>query len=374
MTPQEIRDKRNTIVTQARAIAKKAEDEKREMTAEERTNFDKALNDASTLKADLERMERLETEERELAGSRGRKVDPTQPEQRGNGDEKPFTFELRGVKYTINPGQRGYGRTTDGYAAAERSFLRTGNRNEYRTAASWANDVDADGGYLHASQQFVATLIKAIDNMVFARKYATVLMVTTSDTLGAPSLTTDVADADWKTEVQSTTVDAAAQLGTRNLTPNLSTKLAKISRKLLATAAMDPVSLVSNRLAYKFGVTEEKAYLTGDGSAKPLGVFTASASGISTGRDVSTGNTTTSMTFDGLQAAKYSLNAAHRAKARAGCSTATAWRRSPSSRTATASTSGSRPRPRANPTACWACRSTRASTPRTPSRPACTSA
>jgi hypothetical protein len=58
------------------------------------------------------------------------------------------------------------------------------------------------------------------------------------------------------------------------------------------------------RLAYKFGVTQEKAYLTGDGNQKPLGVFTASNDGISTGRDVSTGNTTTAITFDGLIEAK----------------------------------------------------------------------
>jgi HK97 family phage major capsid protein len=31
------------------------------------------------------------------------------------------------------------------------------------------------------------------------------------------------------------------------------------------------------RLAYKMSVTQEKAYLTGDGNQKPLGVFTASA-------------------------------------------------------------------------------------------------
>jgi HK97 family phage major capsid protein len=57
---------------------------------------------------------------------------------------------------------------------------------------------------------------------------------------------------------------------------------------------------VRTALAYKFGVTQEKGYLTGTGNKQPLGVFTASNDGISTGRDVSTGNTTTSITFDGL--------------------------------------------------------------------------
>ena len=47
--------------------------------------------------------------------------------------------------------------------------------------------------------------------------------------------------------------------------------------------------------------------MTGSGSGQPLGMFTASDMGISTGRDVSTANTSTAFTVDGLINAKYSL-------------------------------------------------------------------
>lgn len=63
------------------------------------------------------------------------------------------------------------------------------------------------------------------------------------------------------------------------------------------------------RLAYKLSVVMENAFLNGTGVNQPLGVFTASAQGISTGRDVSTGNTATEMRFDGLIEAKYTLKA-----------------------------------------------------------------
>jgi HK97 family phage major capsid protein len=56
--------------------------------------------------------------------------------------------------------------------------------------------------------------------------------------------------------------------------------------------------------------------LTGTGAGEPLGVFTASVNGISTGRDVSTGNSTTAVTFDGLIEAKYSLKAGYWRRAR----------------------------------------------------------
>jgi HK97 family phage major capsid protein len=157
MTLNELRQNRAKIVADARAIAKKAEDEKREMTAEERSNFDKALNDSHALKADIERHEALEAEERSLQGSAGRQVPPGDPNPAEQRNGKPYSFELRGQKYTLNPNDRGYVRTTDAYQAAERTWLRTGSRAEYRTAAAFANDIDADGGYLHAPQQFVAS-------------------------------------------------------------------------------------------------------------------------------------------------------------------------------------------------------------------------
>jgi HK97 family phage major capsid protein len=73
---------------------------------------------------------------------------------------------------------------------------------------------------------------------------------------------------------------------------------------------------VLDRLAYKFAVTQEKAFLTGSGAGRPLGVFTASPNGISTGRDVSTGNTTTAIGFDGLIEAKFTLKGQYWPRAR----------------------------------------------------------
>ena len=61
------------------------------------------------------------------------------------------------------------------------------------------------------------------------------------------------------------------------------------------------------RLAYKFAVTMEQAYMTGTGAGQPLGVFVASADGITTARDVATDNAATAPTFNGLINAKYAL-------------------------------------------------------------------
>jgi predicted phage gp36 major capsid-like protein len=84
-------------------------------------------------------------------------------------------------------------------------------------------------------------------------------------------------------------------------------KAVEVSRKLLRVSAIPAEALVRDRLAYKFARTQENSFLNGSGANQPLGVFTASTLGISTGRDVSTGNTTTAIGADNLKEVKYTL-------------------------------------------------------------------
>ena len=62
--------------------------------------------------------------------------------------------------------------------------------------------------------------------------------------------------------------------------------------------------VVLNELRRVIGVTLEKAYMTGDGSGKPLGLFAASNSGVPTSQDV-TAAAATSIGFDDLINTKY---------------------------------------------------------------------
>jgi HK97 family phage major capsid protein len=91
----------------------------------------------------------------------------------------------------------------------------------------------------------------------------------------------------------------------RDLEPQLMSKLALVSLRTLMLSS-DAEKEVVDELGYKFGITEEKGFITGDGSGKPLGIYTASASGISTGRDV-TASSATAFTADNLIDVKFSL-------------------------------------------------------------------
>src|SRR4051794_17819184 len=180
MTIQEMYEKRNAAIAEARKVVDKADSEKRSMNAEEKQAYDKAMKDQGDLhtqikaaEAEVEQRKVLEDAEREMRASAGRRVPATDPNQEQR-NAKPFSIELRSASHgrssqviELNPEQPEYARTTDKYNGAFRSWLRDpkgfemrGGMTEFRNAASLANDVLADGGYLHAPIQFNAMLIK----------------------------------------------------------------------------------------------------------------------------------------------------------------------------------------------------------------------
>lgn len=296
----ELRQQRAKLIHDAREILEKADKEKRDMSAEERGNYDKAFGEATKLK------DKIDVEERQLAAELDleRSVDPDPPKPGsdgdGDGDDKPKKEVRR--------------RARPEYRAAFNAFLRGGHRGlgaeELRAIQA---DDDVKAGFLVADEAFSSDLIKFLDDEVFIRRVAHVEPpLTTAKSLGVPSLDTDVADADWTGEITAVTEDTALAVGKREFNPSLLSKLAKVSNKLLRLTSGGAAALVLQRLGYKFAVTQEKAFLLGTGANQPLGVFIASANGIPTSRDMATDNTTTAITADNLRRVKMSLKPGHR--------------------------------------------------------------
>lgn len=169
-------------------------------------------------------------------------------------------------------------------------------RGEYRAMQA---DLDSKGGFLVAPQ-FSSDLIRLMDDRVFMRSLATTYDLSTGDSLTFPREKTDVEDSTWQGEITSANEETAHELDQITLEPRKSAKLIKVSMDLIADSAFDIVQYVQGRFAYKFGITEEKAFIEGSGANQPLGVFTASDSGISTDRDLSTDNTSSTIEADNL--------------------------------------------------------------------------
>ncbi len=295
MSIRDLMDRRATLISDARSILDAAEVEDRGLSDEEEARYGALMTDVTSLGTRIER----ETQQAGLEDNLEARSEEHPPEPPN-----------------APPGDQRTGRDSDEYRQAFAGYLRGGIQGvtapELRALQA---DNDVLGGYLVTPMQFVDGMLMAVDNVVYIRQWATNFRVPNAESLGVPSLDTDPADANWTTELATGSEDSDMAFGKRVLYPRPLAKRIKVSRKLLRMVP-DAEGLVLDRLAYKFGITWEKAALTGSGSGEPLGVFTASDDGIPTSRDVSTDNTATAITFDGLTEAKFALKGQYWPRAR----------------------------------------------------------
>lgn len=315
----ELRQRRARLAEENRTLINAAGDANRELTTEERTQFDTRFTQIEELRGEVERLERQHALDAELESTPAPSTGRPSTENRG-GD---------------NPGENRGGGAPELPAEVRTLIDRVSNREhrarleqfaaaEYRTAyagylaggmggvspeqrAALNAGVGAEGGFLIAPLQMQAGIIQAVDDLVFIRQWATTETVVNAEGLGMLSLDADPDDFEWTSELRTGSQDDEMRFGRRELHPHPLAKRVKVSNKLLRQSTQGVEGIVMRRVAYKAGTTQEKHFLLGSGAKQPLGVYTASDAGIPTSRDVSAGNTATEVTFDGLIAVKYSL-------------------------------------------------------------------
>jgi len=292
MALKEKLEKRSELIAEARKITDKAEAEKRKLSDEESAKFDSIIDEAQEIKDSIDRENRMlkAGEEVEIA------FEKTKEQIKRGGDS---TGVLKSNLEIVDSKE---------YRSALQKYFKGSMSNlthDEQRALSQGSAVD--GGFLVPAEQFVANLLKKVDDIARIRTLATVYKLNKAVSLGVPSLETDPSDADWTSEVGTGSEDTLMAFGKRALTPAALAKRVKISDTLLRNSPLPVENIVLDRLGYKFGITQEKGFLTGNGASQALGVFTASANGISTARDVSEDNTGTAITADGLQSAKFAL-------------------------------------------------------------------
>lgn len=279
----ELLQKRAVLVEQSRAITSKAvETEKRALGAEETVQVDKIFEEIRTLDKTIETVKQQRELERSAA---------------------EFDVEKRENSALKNDSK-------DDANKAWRSYLASGHVGNGRGAdelRAMQADLQTDGGFLIAPQQFVSQLIKSVDDLLFFRQKATVWPLTGAESLGVPTRTARSSSASWTGEITTVGDDSSLKFGKRELKPKPLSLELLVSKPLLRVSALPVEQIVMDELAYAVAVPQEQAYMTGTGAGQPLGIFTASNDGVPTTQDVATDNTTTAITADGLLNAKYKL-------------------------------------------------------------------
>lgn len=305
---RELKQQKVTLFNQAKAIKDAADKEKRAMTQEEQNNWDSIMSKWTDLKRDIDQREQLAAMGDEINNGEGRS---THSDPSDTGDQRGKSIDISKFPARYQPAlrelqQRGDFRMKPDYAGVLDPFFRDGELPNVNKRDLQLTD-GPKGGYIAPPPQFVAGLLMAMDADLFFRQPGFATVITLNSTEGyEASLDADPEDGEWTTEVKELTDDDEMAFGKRELKPTRLAKGIKVSNQMLQLVPSSE-ALVLERLRYKFGVTQEKGFMTGSGAKQPLGVYTASDYGIPTSRDVATGNTSTAMTYDGLRNAKYSV-------------------------------------------------------------------
>lgn len=295
----ELRRQRQGLINDARGILDGAEAANRDLDAQERERYDRLDADIETL------TERIEREERQA------ERDAAADERLGGGPIDPPAGGPPGGGQTEEARQRRF--------AALRAYLLRGQAGLTDTERrDLQADADTAGGFTIPDMQFINELLQAVTDQTFMRQpgWSTVLPLTGAVSLGVPYLSARMSSFQWGTELQVATKDATMAFGRRELIPHDATSYIVTSRKLLERSPLPIDQLIRQDMSRVVAEGQESAFMTGSGNLQPLGLFTASNDGISTGRDVSTGNAATEIGADGLIEALFSLKAQYQARAR----------------------------------------------------------
>ena len=266
----DLKQDRAKAVAQMREIMNKYGSE--EMTAEDKAAYAKAEAEFDSLNSRIDQEEKLMARERAI----GEAEDKEQKAPAKNERMEMFAKALSG---------------------------RSEDMAAYRNQYTLGNDPQA--GNLTAPVEFVDQLIKGLDDTLFMRRICHMTpRIGNAQSLGFPYRKTEADDAEWIGEIADAAEEKSLEYARREFKPHRMNKMIKLSRTLVNHAALAP-SAVLDEMRYRIAVTQEKAYMTGDGVNKPLGIFTASDNGVPTGRDVATAGA--SIASDDLFNVKYSL-------------------------------------------------------------------
>lgn len=286
----EMLQQRKACLDAAREIHEKAVEEKREMTQEEQNNYDKAITDFRTWSQKIEEADRAKEIERNA-----QMIENDEARSAAYHREIPMSDEQ--VKKDKELRSK--------FAAFLRAGTGTHMEEEYRALQQ---DNATQAGYLVAPESFMAEIIQNLYRDTFMRKIAKVLPpLNKADSLGVPSKTANMNSFAWGAEIGAPNPDATLAFGKREFKPKPATAEILVSKTLIRNAAVNVDEVVRDEFSHEMGEGMESGYMTGTGANQPLGVFTASNDGISTSQDVSDGNSSTEIKFDGLINAKYKI-------------------------------------------------------------------
>ena len=251
MTILELREKRNKAWEAAKAFLESHRTEKGTLTAEDDATYTQMEQEINDLGKEIARLERQEALEAEL----NRPVNQPLTSKPGSGrGEEPKT-----------------GRASDEYRKAMLDAFRS---NFKRVSNILQEGVDADGGYL-VPEEYDHRLIDTLSEENIMRRLATT--ITTSGEHKINIAATKPA-ASWIEEGGALTFGDATFSQILLDAHKLHVAI-KVTEELLYDNAFNLEGYILDQFGKALANAEEDAFLNGDGTGKPLGLFAAKGGG-----------------------------------------------------------------------------------------------
>lgn len=281
MTILELREKRNKAWEAAKAFLESHRTEKGTLTVEDDATYTQMEQEINDLGKEIARLERQEALEAEL----NRPVNQPLTSKPGSGrGEEPKT-----------------GRASDEYRKAMLDAFRS---NFKRVSNILQEGVDADGGYL-VPEEYDRRLIDTLSEENIMRRLATI--ITTSGEHKINIAATKPA-ASWIEEGGALTFGDATFSQILLDAHKLHVAI-KVTEELLYDNAFNLEGYILDQFGKALGNAEEDAFLNGDGTGKPLGLFAA------TGGGTVAGTLTAAIKSDDMLDLVYALKRPYRKKA-----------------------------------------------------------
>jgi len=245
MTIQELREKRNTVWNAAKAFLDSHRNANGTLSAEDAAAYDKMETEINDLGKEISRLERATEIEKQLS-------QPT---------SNPITGQPGGKDKAKS------GRASDKYRQAALAAL----RSNFKNVSNYLSEgVDADGGYL-VPEEWDKRLIDTLDEENIMRGLSTII---TTSGLHRINLTANKPAAAWIEEGGELTWGDAT-FDQITLDAYKLHVAVKVTEELLYDNAFGLESYITTQFGKALANAEEDAFLNGDGSGKPTGLFTS---------------------------------------------------------------------------------------------------
>lgn len=288
----ELRGRRNTLWEQTKAFLEEHRGENGLVASDAVEQYDRMAQEVKDLGAEIERLEQQAQVDAQLAAPTSRPV---------SGKPMLMTEERAATKTG-----------TKEYTEAFWNMIRNrGNYGEVHNALSVGED--SEGGFT-VPDEFERKLVEALEGNNIFRGMATVIR-TSSGTRKIP-IAEDTGEASWIDEGEEIP-ESDTTFGQTMLSAYKLGTMIKISNELLNDSAFDLASYIARRFGVRMGNAEERAFITGDGVGKPLGLLDDAGAKIGV-----TAAKTTAISFDEVFQLYYALKAPYRKKAEFLCNEA----------------------------------------------------